>query len=132
MLRFEGVYPISGEDLAALPVGEVARAIDFYTRVLGFEKIGGDEASAIFRREAAQVGVVLDLEHDPGLAGSCYFEVTDVDALRQELSAKGANPGEIHFQQHGGNDYRLFFVRECDSMDQHDGYCFCFGRRVGA
>ena len=132
MLRFDGVYPISNEDLAALPVGDVHRAVDYYTRVLGFEKVAGDDKSATVKRDAAQIGFVLASNHDPGTAGSCYFEVTDVDALRQELKVKGANPGDIRIQQHDGKDYRLFFVRECDSMDQHDGYCFCFGRRVDA
>lgn len=130
MLRFEGVYPISNEDLAALPVGDVARAVEYYTRILGFERTGGDANSATLQRDAAQIGVVLDAQHNPATAGSCYFEVTDVDALRQELESKGAKPGEIHIQQHGGQNYRLFFVRECDSMATHDGYCFCFGRKL--
>lgn len=132
MVRFEGVYPISNEDLAALPVGDVGRAIDYYTGVLGFKKVAGDENTAMLVRGAARIGVVLDSSHDPGTAGSCYFEVSDVDALHQELAAKGAQPGEIHVQKHDGKNYRLFFVRESNSREEHDGYCFCFGRRVDA
>ncbi len=130
MQRFEGVYPISKEDLSALPVGNVDRAVAYYTRVLGFEAVAVAANAATVRRDAAQIGVVLDSQHDPAKAGSCYFEVSDVDALRDELAAKGAKPGAIEIQQHDGKSYRIFFVRECDSMSEHDGYCFCFGRKI--
>jgi hypothetical protein len=36
MRQFTGVYPISGEDLNARPVREIASAVEFYTSVLGF------------------------------------------------------------------------------------------------
>lgn len=130
MVRFEGSYPISNEDLAALPVGDVQRAVDFYTSVLGFETVSTSPTAANVRRDAAQIGVVLKPDHKPEKAGSCYFAVSDVGALRQELAAKGAMPGEIEVQQHDGKDYEVFFVRECGSRELHDGYCFCFGKRL--
>jgi predicted enzyme related to lactoylglutathione lyase len=127
---FKAVYPISNEDTNALPVKEIRPAVEFYTNVLGFSLVASDATTATLKRDAAQIGLIRQADHDPLQAGSCYFEVNDVDALRQELAAKGAQPGAIHIQQHGGKNYRLFFVRECDMMESHDGYCFCFGQRA--
>lgn len=127
---FQGVYPVSNENLSALPVADVERAVDYYTRVLGFQKLSGDATAAIVKRDAVQLGVVLDPCHDPATAGSCYFEVSDVDALHGELVGAGAKPGPIHTQQHNGKSYRLFFTRECDIIEPNDGYCFCFGKPV--
>jgi predicted enzyme related to lactoylglutathione lyase len=131
MVQFEGAYLISNEDLSALPVGDIERAVGFYTRVLGFKATAVTQDSATLVRDAATIGVVLDRQHDPRRSGSYYVEVSDVDALRQELVSKGARPGTIEIQQHDGKTYRVFFVRECDSTSPHDGYCFCFGRRTG-
>ena len=36
MKQLNGVYPISGEDLSALPVKEVGPAVEFYKSVLAF------------------------------------------------------------------------------------------------
>ncbi len=39
MKQFNGVYPISGEDLTALPVKAIAPAVVFYQSVLGFAAV---------------------------------------------------------------------------------------------
>ena len=95
MVQFEGAYPISNEDLSALPVGDIERAVGFYTRVLGFKATAVTQGSATLVRDAVTIGVVLDHQHDTGKAGSYYIEVSDVDALRHELVASGAQPGTI-------------------------------------
>ena len=43
MKQFNGVYPISGEDLSALPVKAIAPAVAFYQSVLGFTLVASDE-----------------------------------------------------------------------------------------
>ena len=37
----KGAYPISGEDLMALPVKEIGPAVEFYRTVLGFDLVSG-------------------------------------------------------------------------------------------
>jgi catechol 2,3-dioxygenase-like lactoylglutathione lyase family enzyme len=127
---FKAVYPISNEDTSALPVGEIDRAIRFYTDVLGFWVVKSDSTTALLKRDDVQIGLVRKADHDPATAGSCYFDVSDVDALRREMESKGAKPGATQTQAHDGKNYYLFFVRECDSRSSHDGYCFCFGQPV--
>ena len=95
MSQFLGVYPISGEDLSALPVRAIGPAVTFYEGVLGFEVVSRDESAAVVRRDAAQLGLVRDPGHDPRRAGSCAFPVSDLEALRAELIARG---GEVGFQ----------------------------------
>jgi hypothetical protein len=127
MIHFKGVYPISNEDTNALPVKELGSAIAFYETVLGFSVIARDTMTAVLKRDEAQIGLIQKADHDWRRAGSCYFAVSDLEALRRELESKGAKPGATEIQKHDGKNYRLFFVRECDMMESHDGYCFCFG-----
>jgi predicted enzyme related to lactoylglutathione lyase len=128
MTRFEAVHPISNEDTNALPVKEIAPAVAFYETVLGFSVVARDESTAFLERDDVKIGLVRQPDHDPARAGSCYFAVSDVESLRREFEGKGAKPGKIQVQEHGGKSYRLFFLRECDMLDSHDGYCFCFGQ----
>jgi lactoylglutathione lyase len=128
MTLLKAVYPISNEDTNALPVKELGPAISLYETVLGFSLAARDSITAVLKRDEVQIGLIRKPDHDPMQAGSCYFAVSDVEALRRELEARGAKPGAIHVQQHEGKNYRVFFVRECDVLASHDGYCFCFGQ----
>ena len=130
MPHFNAVHPISDDDPNALPVREIERAVAFYTSKLGFSIVSCDSTTAVLKRDAVRIGVIRKPDHDPLRAGSCYIAVDDVDALRRELAENGAMPGPIRIQQHDGKDFRVFFVRECDSLETHDGYCFCFGHPV--
>jgi catechol 2,3-dioxygenase-like lactoylglutathione lyase family enzyme len=104
------------------PVRELEPQIAFYTGVLGFALAGRDQVSAALERDGIRIELVVTPDHDPATSGSCYFDVSDVDALRQELLAAGATPGAIEVQEHGGRRFRLFFLKE-----DYDNYCFCFG-----
>jgi catechol 2,3-dioxygenase-like lactoylglutathione lyase family enzyme len=126
--QFKTVSPIGSVDANAVPVKEIDPAAKFYTEVLGFSLVRKDPNSAVLKREDVQVRLVVKPDHDPKRAGSFYFGVADVEALRAEFVAKGAKPGAIEIQAHQGKHYRLFFLRECDMMESHDGYCFCFGQ----
>lgn len=128
MKQFKSVAPIGKDDPAAIPVKEIGRAAEFYTSVLGFTLIKEDEKTATLKRDDVQVGLVAREDHDPRRADSFYFDVTDLESLRLELQGKGGKPGAIGIQTHAGKRYRLFFLRECDMREIHDGYCFCFGQ----
>jgi hypothetical protein len=104
------------------PVRALEPHVAFYTGVLGFTLARRDEQSAALVRDGVQIDLVVTPGHDPATSGSCYFDVSDVEALRQEFQGAGARPGAIQVQQHGAKRLRLFFLKE-----DYDNYCFCFG-----
>lgn len=128
MSQFKSISPIGEGEPNAVPVKDLAIAIDFLTRVLGFQLVAQQATSALLSRDEVQMGLVTKADHQPSQAGSFYFSVADVEALRAEFIGKGAKPGAVHVQTHEGKRYRLFFVRECDMLEVHNGYCFCFGQ----
>ena len=117
---FKAVYPIGDTDTNALPVKAIGPAIGYYTQVLGFS--AGREGPTVRRagRDDVRIGLAVNGQ-DPEQA-SCYFDVSDVEALRRELDARGIEPGEFDVQQHEGKAYRVFFAKE------PYGVCFCFGQ----
>jgi lactoylglutathione lyase len=123
MTQFKAVSPIADEDTDALPVKELEPAVAFYERVLGFRVASRDATTATLRRDEVQVGLVRKEDHDPHQAGSCYFDVSDLDSLYAELKANGGDLGEFGVDEWGGKRYRTFFLRE-----DVDGYCFCFSQ----
>lgn len=118
---FKGAYPISGEDLTALPVKEIGPAIEFYRTVLGFTVVKSDERTAILQRDSAQIGLLKKPDHKPEEAGSFVIGVTDLDAIHKELDGRGLDLGTIRIDEWDGKKYRVFFLREGTN-----GYCFCF------
>jgi len=128
MRQFKSVSPIGSGDINAIPVRDIAPAVEFYTRVLGFSTVIQDAKSASLKRDDVQIGLVVQAGHDPRRAGSFYFDVADPVALHLELQGNGGKPGAMGMQDHQGKRYRLFFLRECDMIESHDGYCFCFGQ----
>ena len=123
MNRINGAYPISGEDLSALPVKAIGPAVEFYKSVLGFSVVSIDEARAVVRRDDARLGLVRAPDHRPEDAGSFVLAVTDLDAMRAELDGRGLDLGDIRIDEWGGKKYRVFFLREAEN-----GYCYCFSQ----
>jgi hypothetical protein len=117
---FKGVYPIGSTDINALPVRGIGPAIGYYTQILGFAVVSKDKKSVVLQRDNVKIGLAVN-GADPEQA-SCYFDVTDVEALRQELDEKGIEPSPIRLDEHQGNKYRVFFAQE------PYGVCFCFGQ----
>jgi hypothetical protein len=125
MKQFSGVYPISGEDLSALPVKAIGPAVTFYLSVLGFALVASDESAATVQRDDARLGLVRKPDHKPEEAGSCAFAVADLDALHRELNGRGLDLGAIRTDEWDGKKYRVFFLREAEN-----GYCYCFSQPV--
>ena len=119
---FSGAYPIGGTQVQSLPVKHLGPAIGYYTRVLGFSLVSKTETSAILQRDQAQIGLAENGQ-DPEQA-SCYFDVSDVEALQSELEEIGIEPTAIRVDKHEGKQYRVCFARE------PYGVCFCFGQPV--
>jgi predicted enzyme related to lactoylglutathione lyase len=121
MAQLKSVYPISGEDVNALPVKDVGPAVAYYETVLGFSVVSRDPSTAALTRGDVQIGLVRNPDHEPSQAGSLAFAVDDLDAMHHELQESGAQPGKFGSDQWGGKQYRTFFVRE-----DENGYCYCF------
>lgn len=118
---FRGVYPISGEDLNALPVREIGPAAEFYRTVLGFSIVSSDETTVILQRDGVRLGLVQKPDHKPEDAGSCAIAVTNLDVVYGELNGRGLDLGGIRIDEWGGRKFRVFFLRESEN-----GYCYCF------
>ncbi len=125
MKQFNGVYPISGENLSALPVKAIGPAVAFYESVLGFTVLTSDETTATLQRDDARIGLVGKPDHRPEEAGSFALGVTDLDAMRAELHGRGLDLGGIRVDEWDGKKHRVFFLREAEN-----GYCYCFTQPV--
>ena len=117
---FNGAFSIGDTNVLALPVKEVGPAVGYYTHVLGFTLTERREKGATLKRDNAVIGLEQN-GTDPEQA-SVYFSVSDVDALQQELFAKGIEPTKVAPSENGGKNYRVFFAKE------PYGVCFCFGQ----
>lgn len=117
---FKGVYPIGDTDLNALPVRKIGPAIGYYTQMFGFSVVSRDDKSAVLQRDGVKIGLAVNGD-DPEQA-SCYFDVSDVEAMWRELDQKGIEPSQIRVDEHGGKKYRVIFAQE------PYGVCFCFGQ----
>jgi hypothetical protein len=117
---FKSVSPIGDTDTNALPVKDFGPAIGYYTQVLGFTLTARTEDHATLRRDAVEIGLAKN-GADPEQA-SCYFGVSDVEALRAELDAKGIEPSALRTDNWSGKQFRIFFAKE------PYGVCFCFGQ----
>lgn len=117
---FTAVFPLGDTNPDALPVKKIGPAVGYFTQCLGFSLVAKDQDSAVLRRDDVQLGLAVNGQ-DPEQA-SCYFAVSDVEALRRELDAKGIEPSKIDVQEHEGKLFRVFFARE------PYGVCFCFGQ----
>jgi hypothetical protein len=125
MQQFKGVYPISGEDLNALPVKEIGPAVEFYKTVLRFSVVASDEAMATLQRDDARLGLIRKSDHKPETAGSCAFAVADLDAMLAELEGRGLDLSGIRIDEWNGKRFRVFFLREAEN-----GYCYCFNQQI--
>ena len=121
MAKLESVSPVSNEDIGRLPVKDLGPAIAFYESAMGFVTISRGVSTAILRRDDAEIGLMLKVNHQPHEAGSLAFKVDDLVALHRELSDRGGKPGEFDLEDWGGKQFRTFFMRE-----DENGYCYCF------
>jgi hypothetical protein len=116
---FQAAYPIGATDITRLPVKTLGPALAFYTNVLAFDVKEQSERRATIQRGDAEIGLEVN-DLDPEQA-SCYFAVTNIDAVYAELNAAKLQPSSIAVQTHDDVQYRVFFAQE------PYGVCFCFG-----
>ena len=122
ILRFTSVGPIGDTDVSSLPVKEIGPAIGYYGQVLGFKVVSKEENSVVMSRDDVTIGLAAN-DEDPEQA-NCYFGVTDVESLREELDAMGIEPSAMRVDTHERQKFRVFFAKE------PYGVCFCFWQKV--
>jgi catechol 2,3-dioxygenase-like lactoylglutathione lyase family enzyme len=73
-----------GRIAAMLPVKDIERACDFYTKVLGFTKVfenGSPVGFMILKKDQAELHLTLQPNHKPAPFNVAHMMVDDVDAL---------------------------------------------------
>jgi lactoylglutathione lyase len=80
MAQLKAVYPISDEDVSALPVRDIGPAVTFYETILGFSVVSRDSSTAALMRDQVRIGLIRKADHQPNQAGSLAFAVDDLDA----------------------------------------------------
>jgi len=81
-----------GRVAAMLPVKDIARAHDFYTKVLGFTKVfeNGDPVGfMILKRDQAELHLTLQPNHQAASFNVAHMMVDDVDALHTICQRQG-------------------------------------------
>jgi lactoylglutathione lyase len=109
-----------------LPVADVAAALPFYEKVLGFRVVSQSDAplkSAVLARDEVQIRLAEN-GGDPSQDG-CAFHVNDLPALFADFNAKGLGKqlAEFDVEDHGDTSWRVFYVVA------PDGLCYWFGER---
>jgi len=124
-MPFQSIHPIGDTDPLNLPVADVEKATEFYTRKMGFtlRRTTPETASAVLGRDGVEIGLSVN-GLDPEQA-SCYIAVSDVDQVFEEYRANGVQlSGEPSITEHSGQSYRVFFAKDSD------GICYCIGQPV--
>ena len=105
---FEQTHPILG-------TRDVRRAIEFYTRQLGFKLAFKDNADAPnyvgFRRDAVELHMQFQFEHEMGTI-RLRLLVTDPDALFREYRERGVEctPNALRDTPWGTREFALYDV----------------------
>jgi catechol 2,3-dioxygenase-like lactoylglutathione lyase family enzyme len=121
----EKAFGYQGDNMN-LPVADVAAAVPFYEKVLGFRVVSrGDTPpkSAVLARDDVQMRL-SENGGDPSQDG-CAFHVKGLEALFAEFKANGLHKelSQFDVEQHGGVSWKVFYVVA------PDGLCYWFGER---
>jgi hypothetical protein len=121
----EKAFGYQGDNMN-LPVGDLAAALPFYETVLAFRVLSRHEtphSSAVLARDQVQIGLAEN-GGDPTQDG-CALHVKNLDTLFAEFRSNGLKKelSEFDIEQHGGVDWRVFYVVA------PDGLCYWFGER---
>jgi catechol 2,3-dioxygenase-like lactoylglutathione lyase family enzyme len=81
-----------GRIAAMLPVKDIARACDFYTKVFGFTKVfenGSPVSFMIFKKDQAELHLTLQPNHKAASFNVAHMMVDDVDELHAIFQQQG-------------------------------------------
>lgn len=121
----EKAFGYQGDNMN-LPVAELAAALPFYEKVLGFEVRSTSETphkAAILGRDQVQIGLAEN--GGDSTQDGCAFHVKGLQSLFDEFKANGLlkEISEFDVEQHADVSWRVFYVVA------PDGLCYWFGER---
>jgi lactoylglutathione lyase len=109
-----------------LPVHDLAAALPFYERVLGFRVVSRTDTphrSAVLARDQVRIGLAEN--GGDSTQDGCAFHVKGLESLFAEFKANGLQKdvSEFNVEQHDGVTWKVFYVVA------PDGLCYWFGER---
>ena len=121
----EKAFGYKGDNMN-LPVADVATAVRFYEKILGFKVVSCSDTppkSAVLARDDVQIRLAEN-GGDSSQDG-CAFHVTGLEPLFAEFKANGLNKqlSEFDTEKHGDSSWKVFYVVA------PDGLCYWFGER---
>ncbi|HKO16609.1 MAG TPA: VOC family protein [Gemmatimonadaceae bacterium] len=118
--RFKAAYPYQ-RDILALPVTDLDAASQWYCEHFGMvevERIAQPTPTVILERDDARIGFAIN-GGDASQEGAAIL-VSNIQGVKDELEAKGANSGDWRIDERDGQKYQVFFVVA------PDGLCYYF------
>ena len=101
---FREIHPILG-------TRDIQRAIEFYTRQLGFKLTFSDNADSPnyvgFRRDAVELHMQFQFEYEMGTI-RLRFLVENPDALLDEFQERGVESNSVHDTPWGTREFALY------------------------
>ncbi len=116
MVALQSVRPM-------LAVNSIDDTILFYRNLLGFECVNRLHGWAALQKDAVEIMISLPNTHEPfekpNLTGSLYFNLSDVDALWNEIKDRASIVYPMReFAIRDNNGYVLQFGQEITDPDQ--------------
>ena len=121
---YEAAFPF-GDDVLALPVEDIDRAVEWYAARFGLvevERRTDPCPTAIMERDGVRIGFAVN-GGDPSQEGAAVL-VTDIHRARDELEATGVKTANWRVDERDGKKYQVFFVVA------PDGLCYYFHQRI--
>ncbi|MEL6109579.1 MAG: VOC family protein, partial [Planctomycetota bacterium] len=108
------------DDVLALPVTDIDSASTWYGQRFGMTEVERreDPPTVILERDGTRIGFAIN-GGDASQDGAAIL-VSEIDAIRQELEARGLEIGDPRVDERDGKRFRVFFVVA------PDGLCFYF------
>ena len=118
--QFKAAYPYQANVLE-LPVTDLDAAAAWYSKHFGMTEVERTDQpvpTVILERDGTRIGFAIT-GGDASQDGAAIL-VTNIDALKQELEANGADIGNWRVDEHKGRKLQVFFVTA------PDGLCYYF------
>lgn len=118
--QFKAAFPYQ-EDVLALPVKDLDAAAKWYTEHFGMrevDRLDQPVPAVILERDGTRIGFAIN-GGDPEQEGAAVL-VSNIQGMRDELAAHGANIGNWRIDERDGKKFQVFFVVA------PDGLCYYF------
>lgn len=118
--QFKAAFPYQN-DVLALPVTDIDAAARWYCEHFGMREVERRDQpvpTVVLERDGTRIGFAIN-GGDPAQDGAAIL-VANIQAMQDELAAKGARVGEWRVDERDGRRFQVFFVVA------PDGLCYYF------